>query len=181
MPDEPLRLHIGGVHAKEGWKVLNIQPGPNVDFLGTATDLSAFADATVDELYGSHIYEHLDYHHEVPRALGEAFRVLKPGGVIMVGVPDLDVLCQLFLHPGLNLRQRFDIVRMIYGGQTDPWDYHKTGYNFQILGQFLFDAGFDDIRRVERFGLFEDTTAMAFEGVPISLNVIASKPKETRA
>jgi len=172
----PLRLHIGGLHPKEGWKILNIQPGPNVDFIGTATDLSVFADATVDELYGSHIYEHLDYHAEVPLALKEAFRVLKPGGTIMVGVPDLEALCRLFLDPRFDLTQRFSIMRMIYGGQTDPWDYHKSGFNLHLLGQYLYQTGFDDIRRIENFGLFADTTSLAFEGVPISLNVLATKP-----
>jgi predicted SAM-dependent methyltransferase len=113
--------------------------------------------------------------------LKEAYRVLRPGGTIMVGVPDLETLCQLFLHPQLDLTQRFNIVRMIYGGQTDPWDFHKCGFSFQVLGQFLFDAGFEDIRRVENFGLFEDTTSLAFEGVPISLNVIATKPLKDRA
>ena len=29
---DPLRLHIGGETAKDGWKILNIQPGAHVDF-----------------------------------------------------------------------------------------------------------------------------------------------------
>lgn len=174
---EPLRLHIGGEEPRPGWKILNIQPGPNVDYLGSATDLSAFADASVDEVYGSHIYEHLSYISEVMQAFGEVYRVLKPGGVFKLGVPDLKVLCQLFVHPQLSRDERYNIMRTIYGGQTDPFDFHKGGYSFELLGEFLYAAGFRDITRVEKFGLFDDTTALSFAGISISLNVQAVKPR----
>ncbi len=71
-PREPLRLHIGGEAVKPGWKIVNIKQLPGVDFIGSATDLSAFADGTVDEVYGSHIYEHLSYSEEILKALTEA-------------------------------------------------------------------------------------------------------------
>lgn len=173
---EPLRLHIGGEAVKDGWKIVNIKPLPGVDFIGSATDLSAFADGTVDAIYGSHIYEHLDYVTEVLRAFGEAFRVLKPGGQFMVAVPDLEALARLFLEPGLEVRDKFYVMRMIYGGQTDPWDYHKVGYSAEILAQFMAAAGFEAMERVQSFGLFDDTSNLAFLNVPISLNVRAIKP-----
>lgn len=176
-PSTPLRLHIGGEHVREGWTIVNVKQVPGVDVIGSATDLSAFADASADEVYGSHIYEHLSYSEELQKALAEAYRVLKPGGVFKVGVPDLAVLCRLFLEPSLTREQQFFIMRMIYGGQTDPWDYHKGGYSLELLGEFLYAAGFREIRRVRDFGLFPDTTAMSFNGVPISLNVQAVKPR----
>ncbi|GJQ29826.1 MAG: generic methyltransferase [Phycisphaerae bacterium] len=173
---EPLKLHIGGEAPKEGWKILNVQALPHVDYLGSATDLSVIPDGSCSHVYGSHIYEHLAYSGELGVALKEAYRVLRPGGVIMVAVPDLEVLCRLFLRPELDLEQRFFVMRMIYGGQTNAWDYHKVGFNAEILGAFLYDTGFVDVMRVPSFGLFEDTSNTAFEGVPISLNVQASKP-----
>lgn len=173
---EPLRLHIGGEAVKEGWKIVNIKPLPGVDFLGSATDLSVFQDGTVDAIYGSHIYEHLDYNSEVLKAFGEAFRVLKPGGQFLVAVPDLEVLARLFVEPGLTLQDKFHVMRMIYGGQTDPWDYHKVGYSADILAQFMASAGFEGMERVENFGLFSDTSTLAFFNVPISLNVRGYKP-----
>jgi len=33
-----MRLHIGGEEIKEGWKILNIQNKPGVDFVGDITD-----------------------------------------------------------------------------------------------------------------------------------------------
>jgi len=177
MPEKapPLRLHLGGVEVRDGWKILNIQPGPGVDFIGTCTDLSQFADATVTEVYASHVYEHLNFHDELWKALREAFRVLVPGGLLRVGVPDLDVLCKLFLTPKLDVNARFQIVRMLYGGQSDAFDYHKAGFNLQILTWYLEQVGFKSVRRVPSFNLFKDTTVLDFGGVPISLNVIAMK------
>jgi predicted SAM-dependent methyltransferase len=173
---EPLRLHIGGETVKQGWKIVNVKPLPGVDYIGSATDLSAFADATVDEVYGSHIYEHLTYSGELLQALREAYRVLRPGGMIRIGVPDLTVLCRLFLSPDLSTQERFWVMRLIYGGQTDDWDYHKGGYSADLLGEYLHAAGFREITHVDRFGIFEDTTTLAFRDTPISLNLQATKP-----
>src|SRR6476660_9763094 len=96
---EPLRLNIGGTEPRHGWKILNIQPGPCVDFVGDCTDLSQFADDSVAEVYASHVFEHLGYQEDLPRALREVRRVLVPGGLFRIGVPDLDALCWLFMSP----------------------------------------------------------------------------------
>lgn len=173
---EPIRLHIGGTTPREGWRILNIQPGPDVDFLGSATDLSVFPDNTLAEIYGSHIYEHLSYSTELLAALKEAFRALAPGGLIKIGIPDLEGLCRLFLDPALPRQQKFSVMRMIYGGQTDPFDFHKGGYSFELMGEFLHAAGFRDIQRVQDFGLFQDTTILWLNDTPISLNIQACKP-----
>lgn len=172
----PIRLHIGGTEVKEGWSILNIQPGPGVDFVGDCVDLSRFADGSVSEVYASHVYEHLGYVHDLPRAIGEAYRVLKPGGLLRVGVPDLDALCRLFIDPGLVIQERMVVLRMIYGGQTDAHDFHKVGLNFELLRSLLESSGFKHVRRVEQFGLFKDTTTLKFlDRWPISLNVQAIK------
>src|SRR4051812_82718 len=95
----PLRLHIGGRIAKEGWKILNILPGPSVDYVGDCRDLSQFGENSVAEMYLSHVLEHLDYQKEVEATLLEFRRVLAPGGRVMIGVPDLDVLCHMMIAP----------------------------------------------------------------------------------
>jgi predicted SAM-dependent methyltransferase len=173
---EAIRLHVGGTQPRAGWKIINSQPGPTVDYVGVATDLSLFADASVTEIYASHVYEHLDYMIEFPKAMDEAKRVLIPGGLIRIGVPDMEALARLLLTPGLDVQSKADLMRRIYGGHVDEWDYHYSGYTFDLLGQYLFEAGFVNIRRVERFGLFDDTTDAMFLGRRISLNVQAMKP-----
>lgn len=173
---ELLKLHIGGEIPKPGWKILNIQPGPDVDFLGNCLDLSQFAQGSVAELYLSHVLEHLDYRRELSVALAEFRRVLVPDGRLMIGVPDLATLCHLINAPFFSGDAKFFVMRMIYGGQTNPYDYHKVGFTFEFLHAFLVQHGFERVQRVESFGLFADTTEMKFNGVPISLNVEAFKP-----
>ncbi|MCE9556680.1 MAG: methyltransferase domain-containing protein [Planctomycetes bacterium] len=172
---EPFRLHIGGIHPKAGWKILNVQPGEHVDYIGTCSDLSRFADGSVAEIYASHVYEHLGYQEELPTALREAHRVLKPEGLLLISVPNLEVLCQLFLHQSLNGEQRFHIMRMMFGGQMDQHDFHKVGLTFEFIQHFAGVTGFRELRRLEKFDLFPDTSGLQFGGVLISLNVELTK------
>jgi predicted SAM-dependent methyltransferase len=176
-----LKLHVGGTTPREGWKILNIQPGPNVDFVGDCMELSQFGNHTISEIYLSHVLEHLDYQKEVNRALQEFKRVLVPGGRLMIGVPDLDALCYLLVAPFLSLQDKFFVMRVIYGGQIDAYDYHKSGFTFPFLQAFLEKNGFERIQRVKSFGLFADTTEMIVNGVAVSLNVEAFSPSQTSA
>ncbi|MBI4625077.1 MAG: methyltransferase domain-containing protein [Verrucomicrobia bacterium] len=178
---EPIKLHIGGETPKADWKILNIQPGPSVDFVGNCLDLSQFADRSVSEIYLSHVLEHLDYAKEASVALTGFKRILVPDGRLMIGVPDLEVLSHLMIAPFFSADTKFFVMRMIYGGQTNPYDYHKAGYTFEFLQAFLQQAGFDRIQRLPTFGLFQDTTEKKFNGVPISLNVEAFKPADLAA
>jgi predicted SAM-dependent methyltransferase len=172
------KLHIGGKTKAEGWEVLNANPDPCVDHVCNANDLSRFADNTFGEIYGSHIVEHLDYSGELQNTLKEWHRVLAPGGTLYISVPDLDVLAGLMLAKDeLSLDERFLVMRMIFGGHVDKYDYHYVGLNQDFLASFLGMAGFVNLRRVPRFGLFDDTSNLVFKDTPISLNVIAEKPK----
>lgn len=80
------------------------------------------------------------------------------------------------IAPFFSADAKFFVMGMIYGGQTNPYDYHKAGYTFEFLHAFLQQAGFDRIQRLPTFGLFRDTTETTVNGVPISLNVEAFKP-----
>ena len=176
-PSTVRRLHIGGIHHVPGWEVLNVNPGPYVDHLCDATDLSRFPDNTFAEIYASHIVEHFDYKVQLVAALKEWHRAMRPGGVLRVSVPDMDVLVGLFLDKNnLSVSERFFVMRMMFGGHTDKYDYHLVGLNEEFLASFLGQAGFAQISRVKDFGLFDDTSGMSFRGVPISLNMIAHKP-----
>ena len=54
-----MKLHIGGEQKKDGWKILNIQKKDNVDFIGNINDLSKFENNSIEEIYASHVFEHV--------------------------------------------------------------------------------------------------------------------------
>lgn len=115
MSAEALRLHLGGEEARAGWKILNLQQRPGVDYVGDCADLSRFADESVDDIYASHVLEHLGYAEKLPRALREWRRVLKKGGRARISVPDLDVPCRLFLEAAGRTPDRILVMRMMFG------------------------------------------------------------------
>jgi predicted SAM-dependent methyltransferase len=170
-----LRLHLGGVAVRKGWTIVNISPGPGVDHVGSCTDLSVFADGSCAEAYASHVLEHLGYDAELPRALREINRVLMPGGRLMFSVPDLDILCRLFVAPERTPAEKMLLMRMMFGGRIDAHDVHYSGLTWDFMQDYLGRAGFRSARRVAAFGLFEDASSVQFAGEPISLNVEAWK------
>jgi predicted SAM-dependent methyltransferase len=174
----PRKLHIGGEERVPGWEIFNALPGLAVDHLGDARDLSRFPDNTFTDVYASHVLEHMDYaNDELLNALKEWRRVLVPGGTIYVSVPDLDALSGLFHDKErLSLDDRIYVMRMMFGGHMDKYDYHVVGLNQEILEQFLLQAGYTNFRRVDSFGLFQDTSQLLFKDVPISVNMTAQKP-----
>lgn len=175
MAHTPVRLHIGGSEPKEGWTLLNAQPGPHVDIVGDFRDLSGFDDDSVSEIYASHVLEHLAYSNEVLPALRECHRILKPDGRLMLAVPDMERICRLMVHEAATVQVQYQLMRMLFGGQTDDWDYHKAGFTPELLAGFLGNAGFDAVQRVDRFDLFDDTSNLRVGDVSVSLNVLASK------
>jgi len=172
MSTEALRLHIGGKIRRSGWKILNIAPGPDVDYVGDCTDLSRFATQTAEMVYASHVLEHLGL-ADFPKALSEIRRILRVDGTLFVSVPDLEVLCRFMLSPELPLQDKWTVMRMMFGGQTDPYDFHKIGLTRDFLFAALAQSGFRKIKLVSNFGIFQDGSTAVFHGTPISLNVIA--------
>lgn len=174
-PAGGLRLHVGGREVKEGWKILNAQAGEGVDYVGDCADLGRFPDGSVEEIYASHVLEHLGYHSHLPRTLKEFHRVLRPGGIARISVPDFEVLCRLFLDPAATLEERFHCMRIVFGGQLDEYDFHRVGLTHEFLSRYLYAAGFSRVERVTRFGLFRDASELVMRGQLISLNVVAYK------
>lgn len=170
-----MKLHVGGTEPKDGWTIFNIADGPHVDVIGSCTDLSVFADGSVDEIYASHVVEHLGHRDELKPALAEFHRVLKPGGRLAISVPDIIVLSRLMARDDLDVQQRYDLMLMMFGGQLDAFDFHKTGFFEELLVLFLLNAGFRDPHRVGDFGLFDDYSSFRFLDTPISLNMVAVK------
>ena len=169
-----MKINIGGETKKEGWINYNVQKKPNVDIVGNINDLSQFKNESIEEIYASHIIEHVDQ-KTIKNTFKDIFRILKKEGKFYVSVPDMDVLCHFFVSPLANKKIKFHTMRMIFGGQIDNFDYHYFGWNYEFMNDYLLEAGFIEIRKVDSFGLFEDTSDYKPYGFPISLNVVAIK------
>ena len=106
--------------------------------------------------------------------------MLVPGGRVLISVPDIDVLSTLIVdRAACSMEERFLLMRMMFGGHVDAFDHHQVGFNDEILAWFLGATGFSGMRRVERLGVFADTSETLFRGVPISINMIADKSVPT--
>lgn len=99
-------LHVGcGPQRKQGttrgfntdtWREHrpDIDESAQPDIVGTMTDMSRAPSGSVDAVFSSYNIEHL-YAREVPIALGEFLRVLKPSGFAVITCPDLQSVCAL--------------------------------------------------------------------------------------
>lgn len=169
-----LRIHVGGRERREGWIIMDVMAQPETDIVGDIRDLSRFPDNSVAEIYASHVLEHIS-HREISGVLKEIWRVLIPAGKFYVAVPDLEVLCTLFLAPGNGMAEKARIMPMMFGAQADAHDFHFTGFDFDLLAMYLSVAGFSSAEQVESFGLFQDTSEAVAFGRRISLNLIVTK------
>jgi len=95
-PARLLNLGCGGSF-HSAWENYDLAPAsPEVRPIDLSEPLP-FEDAVYDAVYSSHVLEHID-RSRAPALLGEMFRVLKPGGVIRVVVPDLEVVTREYLR-----------------------------------------------------------------------------------
>ncbi len=172
-----VRLNLGcGPRPLEGFVNVDLLEGPGVDVVADVGGSLPFGDGEVELIYASHVLEHLPT-AQVPVVLREWRRVLRDGGVVLIGVPDLDRIAKLLSsRSGWFTPPNEPWVGVVYGGQKDDLDFHKTGFTAPSLAALLESTGFGSVKRVERFTEIgaNDATWSPFPfGVNISLNVRA--------
>ena len=149
-----LKLNIGcGPHTKRGW--VNIDLTAGADLRLDLREALPFVSGSASIIYSEHFFEHLERPDAV-RFLSEARRVLRPGGVFSVGVPDTEwpllayarkedeyfVLARDHWHPNwCNTR----LHHLNYHFRQDR--QHKYAYDFETLEKMLEEAGFCSIAR----------------------------------
>ncbi len=131
---------------------LDINPGVAPDIVASITDLSLVDTDSVDAVWSSHNIEHL-YPHEVPLALKEFFRVLKPGGFLLITMPDLQEVARLIVEDKLEDTAYvapagpISPIDILYGfrpaiAQGNVFMAHRTGFTSTSLKNHLYRAGF---------------------------------------
>ncbi len=161
----PGALH--GSYEGDGWREirLDINPDTKPDIVSSMTDLGPVETGSVDAIWNSHALEHL-YAHEVPIALREFHRVLRPGGHVLMRMPDLHTAAKLIADQG-PLSTAYDSpsgpitpLDILYGhgasiarGETGM--AHKTGFTQQSITLHLKAAGFVNVEaQRKRFDLW---------------------------
>lgn len=92
-----MKLNLGcGTRFLATWVNLDFRGQPGVRAHDLRTPLP-FSDGTFDVLYHSHVLEHFE-RGDAQRLLGECHRVLRPGGILRVVVPDLEQKARLYLE-----------------------------------------------------------------------------------
>jgi len=141
-----LKLHLGcGKRFIPGFVHVDISPDSHVDHVCDIRQLTFAADNSVELIYASHILEHFG-RYEYLAVLKEWHRVLKPGGLLRLSVPDFAVCAALYYEQGLQ-DGLTGLIGLISGGQRDLFDFHKMIFDETLLTSALHQTGFGDVRR----------------------------------
>jgi SAM-dependent methyltransferase len=139
-----MKLHLGcGKRHIPGFVHIDAVEYPHVDHVATIDNLGFIGSNTVDLIYTCHVLEHFR-RRDVGRVLQEWSRVLKPGGVLRVSVPDFAKLCEVYTKTGdINL-----VIGPIFGRQDYLYNIHYNVFDEPSLRKLLLGSGF---ARVERY------------------------------
>ncbi len=154
------------------WREVRLDIDPKVapDILGSITDMPMVETASFDAVWSAHNLEHL-FAHEVPLALREFRRVLRPGGFALITLPDLQRVAELvaqdrLVEPAyLSPSGPIAPLDMLYGhgaaiAAGNPFMAHRTGFTARSLEAALVAARFDAVRvvRDEGYALWATAT-----------------------
>jgi SAM-dependent methyltransferase len=157
-----LQLHIGsGPYNLDGWINLDIFPAQ----LSTNVLWGLpFTDGQCRFVFLSHLLEHLFYPTDAMGLLQDIYRILEPGGVVRIVVPDIEQCLRAYQEgnneffdkrvehwgAGDGKATRLEHFLSYAGAGPDPawlFEAHKFGYDFETLERALQRAGFNTIRR----------------------------------
>ena len=86
-------------------------------------------------IYSEHIFEHFEFHSEVPHFLSQSLRVLQAGGLFDVGVPDTAWALRGYGNP------EHDYWSFVKSGVHPEWcetQLDHINYHFSADGQHLY-------------------------------------------
>lgn len=107
-------------------------PNDNVTFEVQNAYALTYPDECYDSVLGSSVLHHL----EIKQALGEIFRVLRPGGMIAFTEPNM-------FNPQIAMQKNIPAIKKLLGDSPD-----ETAFFRWPLRRWLEDAGFHEVRIV---------------------------------
>jgi len=106
------------------------------------TDKIPLTDNSIDIVFSSHFLEHLTK-TKGEQFLNDIYRIMKPGGLVRILVPDLDLAIQKFNQGKIN--ETLDLF--FYTSEEADFSAHKYNYTFGSLKTKLEDIGFKNVVR----------------------------------
>lgn len=134
------RLNIGcGRDYRDGWWNCDISQNCKSDAtLDIATQQIPFSGGTVDEVYISGVLEQIAGNEGLIHAMNECYRVLKPGGVMTVVVPNA--------RYAIAHRDPMDVRKFT----REMFEYFRSGTReFKLYGSVYGFCGWTDITVTE--------------------------------
>lgn len=174
--NQKIYLHLGcGRVLIPGFINLDIRfnEQTKIDYLSLVYPLD-YDNDMFDLAYSSHVLEHFP-RKQTPNILKEWVRILKPGGILRLSVPDIEVLMKIYQQTK-DLEQ---IVCPLYGNQDYTYNFHATTFNYNTLKNLMEKAGLEaihrwDYRRTIHSNFFDFSQA-EIKGILISLNIEGRK------
>lgn len=179
-PEGKIFINLGcGDIASPEFINVDVRPAPHVHYVCDVTDLSIFEDNWTDLVYACHILEHIS-HRELKKVLWEWRRILKPGGILRLSVPDFDKIVHIYESCSCNISS---ILGPLMGGQGYEHNAHCCVFNHKYLSDRFREVGFREIRQWDPGRVanhdFRDwaNSDIVIEGraFPVSLNLEAIK------
>lgn len=154
-----IMLNVGcGTDYKKGWINIDNNSDNNIEQLDLNWDLRnplPFADSSVDFVFNEHFIEHLTV-DEAQVVIKDLMRVLKPGGVMRIAMPDLESVVNNYMNVPLDEDQvikdyklGFVKTRAEWMNMSFRWWGHMWLYDWEELKRRLHEAGYDDAKRCE--------------------------------
>jgi predicted SAM-dependent methyltransferase len=148
-----MKLIFGGVDRIPGYTSIDLRD--QADVVHDIRLRWPFESSSAEVVYGSHILEHLTQ-REGQYCIRECNRVLEPGGILRLSVPDLYLFAEKYVHGDGEFygqatrdgRERFvgrtlsEKFMFVVSGQG-----HKYQYDFDSLSLLLRQCGFDQVER----------------------------------
>ena len=143
---DPVKLDIGAGGYSTDKTFLSVDLFTKADINAPMAELPLPRNS-VDVIHASQCLEHIGKFDVVP-TLKEWRRVLKPGGIAQIFVPDLEWVCWWWLtHQTVS----WDLD-VLFGNQKHEGEYHKTGFTPKILKDYVDAAGGFTVTRIEYVG-----------------------------
>lgn len=140
------KIHLGcGQKYIKGWFHVDALEFDHIDHVGQVDHLPFIPDNSAELIYACHVLEHFG-RDTYKAALTEWFRILAPGGVLRLAVPDFRIAAELYLS-GTLPRGIEDVRGLVTGGQRERFDYHNMIFDEPSLCEDLKGIGFRAVTR----------------------------------